>query len=189
MSAKPAPPRRHRRQRTSTWMRSTMPRRAACSRARCRRLGRHPHHRRGTGLPRNPWSLSGTARRRPRSKAIWPTAIPYLHCPGHSQHGPSCASSRNTWDLRYSRTCACRCWKGRGTCAAGRPERTSTRTSSRACAPADPKAARGAMQTQPGGGPDRKPALTAELEAMEQTRERLAAKREEIALRAASAAR
>jgi DNA-binding GntR family transcriptional regulator len=52
----------------------------------------------------------------------------------------------------------------------------------------DPKAARAAMQTHLGGLIENL-LLTAELEAMEQTRERLAAKREEISLRAASAAR
>jgi GntR family hexuronate regulon transcriptional repressor len=52
----------------------------------------------------------------------------------------------------------------------------------------DPKAARAAMQAHLGGLIENL-LVTAELEAMEQTRGRLAAKREEIALRAASATR
>src|SRR5262249_46732662 len=52
----------------------------------------------------------------------------------------------------------------------------------------DPKTARAAMQAHLDGLIENL-MITAELEAMEQTRERLAAKREEIARRAASAAR
>jgi DNA-binding GntR family transcriptional regulator len=52
----------------------------------------------------------------------------------------------------------------------------------------DPKAARAAMQAHLGGLIENL-MITAELEAMEQTRTRLAAKREEIARRAASTTR
>ncbi|KQY92551.1 GntR family transcriptional regulator [Caulobacter sp. Root1455] len=93
----------------------------------------------------------------------------------------------NTWDLRYkSRLCMQMLEKARH--VRKRPLNDEHRDIIESLRTRDPKAARSAMQTHLGGLIENL-LLTAELEAMEQTRERLASKREEIALRAASAAK
>jgi DNA-binding FadR family transcriptional regulator len=93
----------------------------------------------------------------------------------------------NTWDLRYkSRLCMQMLEKARH--VRKRPLNDEHQDIIEALRTRDPKAARAAMQTHLGGLIENL-LLTAELEAMEQTRERLASKREEIALRAASAAK
>jgi len=93
----------------------------------------------------------------------------------------------STWDLRYkSRLCMQMLERAREV------RRTPLNDEHQAIVESlrtrDPKAARAAMQAHLGGLIDNL-LVTAELEAMEQTRGRLAAKREEIALRAASATR
>ena len=93
----------------------------------------------------------------------------------------------NTWDLRY-RSCLCLQMLERARDVRRRPLKDEHQEIIESLRTRDPKAARAAMQTHLGGLIENL-LLTAELEAMEQTRERLAAKREEIALRAASAAR
>jgi len=93
----------------------------------------------------------------------------------------------NTWDLRYkSPLCMQMLEKARH--VRRRPLNDEHQEIVDSLRTRDPKAARLAMQTHLGGLIENL-LLTAELEAMEQTRERLAAKREEIALRAASAAK
>jgi DNA-binding FadR family transcriptional regulator len=93
----------------------------------------------------------------------------------------------NTWDLRYkSRLCMQMLEKARH--VRKRPLNDEHHDIIESLRTRDPKAARAAMQTHLGGLIENL-LLTAELEAMEQTRERLANKREEIALRAASAAK
>jgi DNA-binding FadR family transcriptional regulator len=93
----------------------------------------------------------------------------------------------NTWDLRYkSRLCMQMLEKARH--VRKRPLNDEHQDIIESLRTRDPKAARAAMQTHLGGLIENL-LLTAELEAMEQTRERLASKREEIALRAASAAK
>jgi GntR family hexuronate regulon transcriptional repressor len=93
----------------------------------------------------------------------------------------------NTWDLRYkSRLCMQMLERARD--VRRRPLTDEHRDIIESLRTRDPKAARAAMQAHLGGLIENL-LLTAELEAMEQTRERLAAKREEIALRAASAVR
>jgi DNA-binding FadR family transcriptional regulator len=93
----------------------------------------------------------------------------------------------STWDLRYkSRLCMQMLERAREV------RRTPLNDEHQAIVESlrtrDPKAARAAMQAHLGGLIENL-LVTAELEAMEQTRGRLAAKREEIALRAASATR
>jgi len=93
----------------------------------------------------------------------------------------------NTWDLRYkSRLCMQMLERAREV------RRTPLNDEHQAIVESlrtrDPKAARAAMKDNLGGLIDNL-LVTAELEAMEKTRGRLAAKREEIALRAASATR
>lgn len=93
----------------------------------------------------------------------------------------------NTWDLRYkSRLCMQMLEKARH--VRKRPLNDEHQDIIEALRTRDSKSARYAMQTHLGGLIENL-LLTAELEAMEQTRERLAGKREEIALRAASAAK
>ncbi|MET0534768.1 MAG: FadR/GntR family transcriptional regulator [Steroidobacter sp.] len=93
----------------------------------------------------------------------------------------------NTWDLRY-RSPLCMQLLER----AGKVRRTPLQDEHREIIESlrtrDPKAARAAMQAHLGGLIENL-LVTAELEEMERTRERLAAKREEIANRAASAVR
>lgn len=92
-----------------------------------------------------------------------------------------------TWDLRYrSRLCMQMLEKARH--VRKRPLRDEHQEIVEALRTRDPKAARAAMQAHLGGLIENL-LLTAELEAIERTRESLAAKREEIALRAASAAK
>jgi GntR family hexuronate regulon transcriptional repressor len=93
----------------------------------------------------------------------------------------------NTWDLRY-KSRLCMQMLDKASHVRRRPLDDEHRDIIESLRTRDPKAARAAMQTHLGGLIDNL-LVTAELEAMEQTRERLAAKREEIALRAASAAR
>src|SRR6267154_6852213 len=93
----------------------------------------------------------------------------------------------NTWDLRY-KSHLCLQMLERARDVRRRPLKDEHQDIIESLRTRDPKAARAAMQTHLGGLIENL-LLTAELEAMEQTRERLAAKREEIALRAASAAR
>jgi DNA-binding FadR family transcriptional regulator len=93
----------------------------------------------------------------------------------------------NTWDLRY-KSHLCLQMLERARDVRRRPLKDEHQEIIESLRTRDPKAARAAMQTHLGGLIENL-LLTAELEAMEQTRERLAAKREEIALRAASAAR
>jgi GntR family transcriptional regulator, hexuronate regulon transcriptional repressor len=93
----------------------------------------------------------------------------------------------NTWDLRY-KSHLCMQMLERARDVRRRPLKDEHEDIINSLRTKDPKAARGAMQTHLGGLIENL-LLTAELEAMEQTRERLAAKREEIALRAASATR
>ena len=93
----------------------------------------------------------------------------------------------NTWDLRY-KSHLCMQMLERARDVRRRPLKDEHQDIIESLRTRDPKAARAAMQTHLGGLIENL-LLTAELEAMEQTRERLAAKREEIALRAASAAR
>jgi len=93
----------------------------------------------------------------------------------------------STWDLRYkSRLCMQMLDRAREV------RRTPLNDEHQAIVESlrtrDPKAARAAMQTHLGGLIENL-LVTAELEAMEQTHERLAAKREEIARRAASTTR
>jgi len=93
----------------------------------------------------------------------------------------------NTWDLRYrSRLCMQMLEKARH--VRKRPLKDEHQEIIEALRTRDPKAARAAMQAHLGGLIENL-LLTAELEAIERTRESLAAKREEIALRAASAAK
>lgn len=93
----------------------------------------------------------------------------------------------NTWDLRYrSRLCMQMLEKARH--VRKRPLKDEHQEIVEALRTRDPKAARAAMQAHLGGLIENL-LLTAELEAIERTRESLAAKREEIALRAASAAK
>lgn len=93
----------------------------------------------------------------------------------------------NTWDLRYrSRLCMQMLEKARH--VRKRPLKDEHQEIVDALRTRDPKAARAAMQAHLGGLIENL-LLTAELEAIERTRESLAAKREEIALRAASAAK
>jgi GntR family transcriptional regulator, hexuronate regulon transcriptional repressor len=93
----------------------------------------------------------------------------------------------NTWDLRY-KSHLCMQMLERARDVRRRPLKDEHEDIINSLRTRDPKAAREAMQTHLGGLIENL-LLTAELEAMEQTRERLAAKREEIALRAASATR
>jgi GntR family hexuronate regulon transcriptional repressor len=93
----------------------------------------------------------------------------------------------NTWDLRYkSRLCMQMLERARD--VRRRPLKDEHQEIIESLRTRNPKAARAAMQSHLGGLIENL-LLTAELEAMEQTRKRLAAKREEISLRAASAAR
>ena len=93
----------------------------------------------------------------------------------------------NTWDLRYrSRLCMQMLERARD--VRRRPLKDEHQEIIESLRTRDPKAARAAMQAHLGGLIENL-LLTAELDAMERTRERLAAKREEIALRAVSAAR
>jgi DNA-binding FadR family transcriptional regulator len=93
----------------------------------------------------------------------------------------------NTWDLRYkSRLCMQMLQRARD--VRRRPLNDEHQDIIESLRTRDPKAARLAMQTHLGGLIENL-LLTAELDAMERTREGLAAKRDEIALRAASAAR
>ena len=93
----------------------------------------------------------------------------------------------NTWDLRY-KSHLCMQMLERARDVRRRPLKDEHQEIIESLRTRDPKAARAAMQSHLGGLIENL-LLTAELEAMEQTRERLAAKREEISLRAASAAR
>jgi GntR family transcriptional regulator, hexuronate regulon transcriptional repressor len=93
----------------------------------------------------------------------------------------------NTWDLRY-KSHLCMQMLERARDVRRRPLKDEHQDIIESLRTRDPKSARAAMQTHLGGLIENL-LLTAELEAMEQTRERLAAKREEIAHRAASAAR
>lgn len=93
----------------------------------------------------------------------------------------------NTWDLRY-RSPLCMQMLERARHVRRRPLKDEHEEIIESLRTRDPKTARAAMQAHLGGLIENL-LLTAELEAMEQTRERLAAKREEIARRAASAAK
>jgi len=93
----------------------------------------------------------------------------------------------NTWDLRY-RSRLCMQMLDRARDVRRRPLKDEHQEIIESLRTRDPKAARAAMQAHLGGLIENL-LLTAELDAMERTRERLAAKREEIALRAVSAAR
>ncbi len=93
----------------------------------------------------------------------------------------------NTWDLRYkSRLCMQMLERVRD--VRRRPLKDEHADIIESLRTRDPKAARAAMQAHLSGLIENL-LITAELEEMERTRERLAAKREEIALRAVSAAR
>jgi GntR family hexuronate regulon transcriptional repressor len=93
----------------------------------------------------------------------------------------------NTWDLRYkSRLCMQMLERARD--VRHRSLNDQHRDIVESLRTRDPKTARAAMQAHFGDLIEDL-LLTAELEEMERTRERLAAKREEIALRAVSAAR
>jgi GntR family hexuronate regulon transcriptional repressor len=93
----------------------------------------------------------------------------------------------NTWDLRY-KSHLCMQMLERARDVRRRALKDEHQDIIESLRTRDPKAARAAMQSHLGGLIENL-LLTAELEAMEQTRERLAAKRKEISLRAASAAR
>jgi GntR family transcriptional regulator, hexuronate regulon transcriptional repressor len=93
----------------------------------------------------------------------------------------------NTWDLRY-RSPLCMQMLERARDVRRRPLNDEHQEIIESLRTRDPKAARAAMQTHLGGLLENL-MLTAELEEMAQTRERLAAKREEIARRAAIATR
>jgi len=91
----------------------------------------------------------------------------------------------NTWDLRY-KSPLCLQMLERARDVRRRPLRDEHLEIIESLRTRDPKAARAAMQAHLGGLIENL-LLTAELQEMEQTRERLAAKREEIERRAASA--
>jgi DNA-binding FadR family transcriptional regulator len=91
----------------------------------------------------------------------------------------------NTWDLRY-KSPLCLQMLERARDVRRRPLRDEHLEIIESLRTRDPKAARVAMQAHLGGLIENL-LLTAELQEMEQTRERLAAKREEIERRAASA--
>jgi len=93
----------------------------------------------------------------------------------------------NTWDLRY-KSRLCMQMLERAANVRHRPLEDEHRDIIQSLRTHDPKAARAAMQAHLGGLIEHL-LVTAELEEMERTRERLAAKRDEIASRAASAAR
>jgi DNA-binding FadR family transcriptional regulator len=93
----------------------------------------------------------------------------------------------NTWDLRY-KSRLCMQMLERAGKVRHRPLEDEHRDIIDSLRTRDPKAARAAMQAHLGGLIENL-LVTAELEEMERTRERLAAKREEIAKRAASATR
>ncbi len=93
----------------------------------------------------------------------------------------------NTWDLRY-RSPLCMQMLDRAREVRRRPLNDEHQDIIEGLRTRDPKAARLAMQTHLGGLIENL-LVTAELDAMEETRERLAAKRQEIALRVASAAK
>jgi len=111
-----------------------------------------------------------------RSRASWPD--PQFHIP-IAQATRNTAIVRiveNTWDLRYkSHLCMQMLERARDVRAA--VERMSTRTSSKACAPAIPS---GRGRCRPTSAPDRKPAAHRGAGGNGAARERLAAKREEI---------
>jgi GntR family hexuronate regulon transcriptional repressor len=89
----------------------------------------------------------------------------------------------NTWDLRY-KSPLCMQLLDRASKVRDRPLADEHRDIIESLRTRDPKAARAAMQAHLGGLIENL-LITAELEEMERTRERLAAKREEIANRAA----
>jgi GntR family hexuronate regulon transcriptional repressor len=91
------------------------------------------------------------------------------------------------WDLRY-RSRLCMQMLEKASHVRKRPLKDEHQEIVEALRTRDPRAARSAMQAHLGGLIENL-LLTAELEAIERTRESLAAKREEIALRAASAAK
>ena len=93
----------------------------------------------------------------------------------------------NTWDLRY-KSPLCMQLLDRASKVRNRPLADEHRDIIDSLRTRDPKAARTAMQAHLGGLIENL-LITAELEEMERTRERLAAKREEIANRAASVIR
>jgi DNA-binding FadR family transcriptional regulator len=93
----------------------------------------------------------------------------------------------NTWDLRY-KSRLCMQMLERASKVRQRPLDDEHRGIIDSLRTRDPKAARAAMQAHLGGLIENL-LVTAELEELERTRERLAAKREEIAKRAASATR
>lgn len=93
----------------------------------------------------------------------------------------------NTWDLRYKSRLCMQMLERAGN-VRRRPLEDEHRDIIDSLRTHDPKAARAAMQAHLGGLIENL-LVTAELEEMERTRERLAAKREEIAKRAASATR
>lgn len=93
----------------------------------------------------------------------------------------------STWDLRY-RSRLCMQMLDRAREVRRTPLNDEHQAIVESLRTRDPKAARAAMQTHLGGLIENL-LVTAELEAMEQTHERLAAKREEIARRAASTTR
>ncbi len=93
----------------------------------------------------------------------------------------------NTWDLRY-KSRLCMQMLERASKVRHRPLEDEHRDIIDSLRTRDPKAARAAMQAHLGGLIENL-LVTAELEEMERTRGRLAAKREEIAKRAASATR
>src|ERR1700730_14043782 len=93
----------------------------------------------------------------------------------------------NTWDLRY-KSHLCMQLLERARDVRRRPLKDEHQDIIESLRTRDPKSARGAMQTHLGGLIENV-LLAAEIGETETTHERLAAKREEIALRAASAAR
>lgn len=93
----------------------------------------------------------------------------------------------NTWDLRYKSPLCMQLLERAGK-VRNRPLADEHRDIIESLRTRDPKAARAAMQAHLGGLIENL-LITAELEEMERTRERLAAKREEIANRAASVIR
>ena len=93
----------------------------------------------------------------------------------------------NTWDLRY-KSPLCMQLLDRASKVRNRPLEDEHRDIIESLRTRDPNAARAAMQAHLGGLIENL-LITAELEEMERTRERLAAKREEIANRAASVSR
>jgi GntR family hexuronate regulon transcriptional repressor len=93
----------------------------------------------------------------------------------------------NTWDLRY-KSPLCMQLLDRASKVRSRPLADEHRDIIESLRTRDPQAARAAMQAHLGGLIENL-LITAELEEMERTRERLAAKREEIANRAASVIR